>query len=151
MRFEIDNQTATVTENGLSLFYRVINMAFSDGFTCENDFASKEAAFEYAAMIWDHLTDKEKMRNTVQVVCVNPDNKDIDITIDDDIIFLNGYNSIWENGHDISKMYMNIATGSVDNYDGWFYENEDGETLNAVDENKVVEVEKINGDWVEVE
>lgn len=48
------------------------------------------------------------------------------------------------------KMYMNTKTGSVDDYDGWYYENEDGETVNAVDLGEVVEVEKdANGDWVE--
>ena len=49
------------------------------------------------------------------------------------------------------KYYMNTATGSVDTYDGWDYENEDGETVNAVDLDEVVEVEKdADGNWIEV-
>lgn len=48
-------------------------------------------------------------------------------------------------------MYMNIATGSVDSYEGWDYEDENGENVNAVDLGEVVEVVKDeNGDWVEV-
>ena len=49
-----------------------------------------------------------------------------------------------------TKMYMNIETGSVDDYDNWIYEDEDGEIRNAVDEGGVVEVVKVNGEWVEV-
>jgi len=50
-----------------------------------------------------------------------------------------------------TKMYMNIQTGSVDCYDGWYYENELGEKVNAVDLGEVIEVEKDNnGDWIEV-
>jgi hypothetical protein len=46
--------------------------------------------------------------------------------------------------------YMNTDTGSVDTYNGWWYENEDGATVNAVDLGEVVEVVKdANGDWVE--
>ena len=49
------------------------------------------------------------------------------------------------------KCYMNTATGSVDNYDGWWYVNEKGEKVNAVDLGEVVEVEKDeDGDWKEV-
>lgn len=48
-------------------------------------------------------------------------------------------------------MYMNIATGSVDTYDGWWYENEDGEKVNAVDLGEVVAVYKgKDGAWKEV-
>jgi len=47
------------------------------------------------------------------------------------------------------KAYMNIHTGSVDTRDGWDYENEDGEIVNAVDLGEVVEVVKIGGYWVE--
>lgn len=47
------------------------------------------------------------------------------------------------------KMYMNIHTGSVDNHAGWDYEDEDGKIVNAVDRGEVVEVKKIDGDWVE--
>jgi len=50
------------------------------------------------------------------------------------------------------KMYMDIATGSVDTYEGWWYENEEGETVNAVDLGEVVEVTKDkDGYWVEGE
>lgn len=48
------------------------------------------------------------------------------------------------------KMYMNISTGSVDSRDGWFYQNESGQTVNAVDLGEVVEVEMVNGEWCEV-
>ena len=48
-------------------------------------------------------------------------------------------------------LYMNPITGSVDDRNGWFYENETGYVVNAVDLGEVVEVEKDeNGDWVEV-
>lgn len=49
------------------------------------------------------------------------------------------------------KTYMNIDTGTVDTYDGWDYENEDGKIVNAVDLGEVVEVIKIDGVWVEVD
>jgi len=39
------------------------------------------------------------------------------------------------------KMYMNIQTGSIDTYDGWYYEDENGETVNAVDRGEVMPVE----------
>lgn len=48
------------------------------------------------------------------------------------------------------KTYMNIETGSVDTYDGWDYTTEDGEQVNAVDLGEVVEVVKVDGQWVEV-
>lgn len=49
------------------------------------------------------------------------------------------------------KFYMNVATGSVDTYDGWFYTNEEGKEVNAVDLGEVVEVKKNEkGEWVEV-
>lgn len=38
------------------------------------------------------------------------------------------------------KMYMNVETGSVDTREDWFYQNIDGETVNAVDLGEVVEV-----------
>lgn len=48
--------------------------------------------------------------------------------------------------------YMNPKTGSVDERDGWWYEDEDGNTVNAADRGEVVEVVKDeNGDWVEAE
>ncbi len=49
-----------------------------------------------------------------------------------------------------SAMYMNIQTGEVDTYESWYYENEEGETVNAVDLGEVVEVIKnSDGDWIE--
>ena len=52
----------------------------------------------------------------------------------------------------MTTYYMNIETGSVDTKEGWNYENESGETVNAVDLGEVVEVEKDkNGNWIEVE
>lgn len=50
------------------------------------------------------------------------------------------------------KMYMNLATGSVDDYGGWWYHDEDGDFVNAVDLGEVVEVEwnDEEGSWVEV-
>ena len=39
------------------------------------------------------------------------------------------------------KKYMNLATGSVDTHDGWWYEDEDGVEVNAVDRGEVVEIE----------
>lgn len=48
-------------------------------------------------------------------------------------------------------MYMNPVTGSVDTYDGWWYEDENGEKRNAVDRNEVVAVIKDkDGTWKEV-
>ena len=41
----------------------------------------------------------------------------------------------------MEKRYMNKETGSIDTYEGWFYENESGETVNAVDLGEVVEVQ----------
>lgn len=51
----------------------------------------------------------------------------------------------------MEKMYMNLKTGSVDNYEGWWYQDENGNKVNAVDLDEVIEVEwneKI-GYWVE--
>lgn len=51
---------------------------------------------------------------------------------------------------DTMYMYMNLATGSVGTYESWYYENEDGETVNAVDLGEVVEVtQDAAGEWVE--
>lgn len=48
-------------------------------------------------------------------------------------------------------MYMNIATGSVDDYDGWWYIDEETQReANAVDRGEVVMVALENGEWVEV-
>lgn len=41
----------------------------------------------------------------------------------------------------MKKQYMNIETGSIDDYNGWYYENENGETVNAVDRGEVTPVE----------
>ena len=38
--------------------------------------------------------------------------------------------------------YMNLETGSVDTYDGWWYEDEDGVEVNAVDLGEVEEVQE---------
>jgi len=49
-----------------------------------------------------------------------------------------------------TKMYMNVETGSVDDHDGWWYEDDDGTEVNAVDQGGLVEVVKnANGDWVD--
>lgn len=46
--------------------------------------------------------------------------------------------------------FMNPATGSVDDYDGWWYETEGGEKVNAVDRGEVVRVVKDkDGNWIE--
>ena len=43
------------------------------------------------------------------------------------------------------------STGSVDTYDGWWYEGENGEKRNAVDRNEVVAVIKDkDGTWKEI-
>jgi hypothetical protein len=48
-------------------------------------------------------------------------------------------------------MYMNVATGEVDDYYGWAYTNEYGREVNAVDRGEVVEVVKNEaGQWEEV-
>ena len=46
-------------------------------------------------------------------------------------------------------LYMNIETGSVDDYDGWYYD-DNGEQVNAVDSGEVVAVELVNGEYREV-
>lgn len=51
----------------------------------------------------------------------------------------------------MEKMYMNLKTGSVDNYEGWWYQDENGNKVNAVDLDEVIEVEwnENIGYWVE--
>lgn len=50
------------------------------------------------------------------------------------------------------KTYMNVETGCVDTRDGWEYENEMGDIVNAVDLGEVVEVEKDeDGCWIRKE
>ena len=52
----------------------------------------------------------------------------------------------------MEKMYMNPYTGSVDTADGWICEDENGNTINPVEEGEVVEVvQNDDGDWVEVD
>lgn len=48
----------------------------------------------------------------------------------------------------MEQMYMNIETGSVAPYENWWYTNEDGELVNAVDLDEVVPV-VWNGDYWE--
>lgn len=46
--------------------------------------------------------------------------------------------------------YMNLYTGEVGKYDDWYYTNEYGWEVNAVDLGEVVEVKLTSsGDWVE--
>jgi len=49
------------------------------------------------------------------------------------------------------QMYMSLSTGSVDQYDGWFYENQSGQTVNAVDLKEVAPVvwDKNDETWIE--
>ena len=47
------------------------------------------------------------------------------------------------------QQYMNIETGSVDTYDGWWYD-DNGEQVNAVDRGEVVAVELVDGEYQEV-
>ena len=49
-----------------------------------------------------------------------------------------------------TKMYMNPETGSVDDYDGWWYEDENGHEVNGVDQGGLIEVVRnASGDWVD--
>ena len=48
---------------------------------------------------------------------------------------------------DFRQEYMNIETGTVDTYSGWYYENERGELVNAVDLGEVVPVQLVKGKW----
>ena len=38
------------------------------------------------------------------------------------------------------QKFMNVETGSVDDYQGWWYKSESGENINAVDQEEVVPV-----------
>ena len=51
---------------------------------------------------------------------------------------------------DNESSWMNPATGSVDTYDGWWYENSYGESVNAVDLGEVVPVFWNGQQWIEV-
>ena len=57
------------------------------------------------------------------------------------------YHKLTDSGH---RRWMNVETGSVDDYDGWGYQNEDGRDVNAVDLGEVIEVVQDAGAWVEV-
>ena len=49
----------------------------------------------------------------------------------------------------MEKQYMNTATGSVDDYNGWYYD-DNGVQVNAVDRGEVVAVELVDGEYREV-
>ena len=59
----------------------------------------------------------------------------------------------WSKRTGVDQMYMNVKTGSIDDYNGWFYENRNGEQINAVDQGEVVPViwEKETETWKEAE
>ena len=50
----------------------------------------------------------------------------------------------------MEKQYMNVATGSVDDYDGWYYD-DNGVQVNAVDRGEVVAVKLVDGEYQEVQ
>ena len=56
-----------------------------------------------------------------------------------------------DNG-DWDTIYMNEKTGEIAAYDGWYYTDDDGKSVNAVDLGQVVEVEwnHDNCEWEEV-
>ena len=97
----------------------------------------------------------EMLSGTLSLISLNEDRK-IEF-IDNALKFADLFIDISEYGNeknmdDMKKMYMNPETGSVDDYDGWNYKTEDGQSVNAVDLGEVVEVEKNeDGDWIEVE
>lgn len=45
-----------------------------------------------------------------------------------------------QKGADVDGKYMNPMTGIIDSYDGWWYVDDNGATVNAVDREEVVEV-----------
>ena len=58
------------------------------------------------------------------------------------------------------KMYMHVRTGEVDTLEGWSYQDEDGNWVDPIaaqergdstapNSNKLVEVKRVNGEWVE--
>ena len=47
----------------------------------------------------------------------------------------------WKRTHVV--VYMNEQTGSTDTYHGWWYEDENGDLVNAVDRGEVVEVTEV--------
>jgi hypothetical protein len=48
------------------------------------------------------------------------------------------------------KYFMNIYTGEVDTYDGWWTDINNHQ-INYADIGEVVEVEMVNGEWIEKE
>lgn len=46
------------------------------------------------------------------------------------------------------KTYMNVQTGETGTYDDWFYQDESGVSVSAVDTGEVSEVNNIDGEWV---
>ena len=54
---------------------------------------------------------------------------------------MNDMNDINErNSMKKEQKFMNVETGSVDDYQGWWYKSESGENINAVDQDEVVPV-----------
>lgn len=50
----------------------------------------------------------------------------------------------------IEKMYMNIHTGSIGDYESWDYQDEEGNWMNGVDRKEVVEIILTkDGEWIE--
>jgi len=50
----------------------------------------------------------------------------------------------------MKRLYMNAKTGSIGEYEDWYYDDETGKTVNAVDLHEVVEVIRQNDEWKEV-
>ena len=48
---------------------------------------------------------------------------------------------------DFKQEYMNTETGTVDTYSGWYYEDETGELVNAVELGEVIPVQLVHGKW----
>ena len=46
------------------------------------------------------------------------------------------------------KMYMDLSTGKVDLYDLWWYTDESGNRVNAVDRGEAIQVIRSGGEWV---
>ncbi len=56
-----------------------------------------------------------------------------------------------ENSEQTGQLFMNPHTGSVDDYDGWFYFDENGVQKNGVDRQEVIPViwKKETETWIE--
>ena len=50
-------------------------------------------------------------------------------------------------GREMKKQYMNPETGSVDDHDGWWYEDETGTEVNGVDQGGLIEVVRNGTKW----